>query len=154
MHRLFVALVFALAASMPAMAAQTCDCETDCADRADPTAGLSFDDKAHRLWYADRFWRGECPASLFWCFSGDDWYNLMQEQLARTPAADRGVACARLFALGVRIGHEWARDNDVRKISTDDLEAWQGILRDPERPAAAALAETERLAAEAMRRAK
>ena len=29
-----------------------------------------------------------------------------------------------LFALGRRIGHEWARENDMRKISTEDIRRW------------------------------
>ena len=31
--------------------------------------------------------------------------------------------------LGQKIGHEWARDNNVRVIDTADLEAWGDRLR-------------------------
>src|SRR5262249_38104265 len=94
-------------------------------ERRDPAAGLTFDNEEHRLWYALRFWQGVCDDSLSWCFSGDDWYDLMDEGLGRVPAKAQGGLCPRLWDLGTGIGYEWARNNDLRRIDTDDLEDWQ-----------------------------
>lgn len=142
------ALAFVVAGSGPALAAGVCDCSKDCPEAKSPMEGLAFDDKSHVDWYAGRFWRGTCSARLFWCFSGDDWFDLMQDVLQRAPAADAGQTCQRLFTLGRRIGHEWARDNDVRAINTDDLKAWRAVLLSKSRAPAAAINDIEALVAE------
>jgi len=108
-----------------------CDCREDCAEAADPSAALSFDHREHRLWYQARFWRGECASGLSWCFPGKGWYETMAVLLARTPNAEQDGLCARLFDLGRRVGHEWAKDNDIRNIDTDDLGRWQAQLLNP-----------------------
>lgn len=131
----------------PAEESATCDCRRDCQERRDPSSGLAFDDEQHRLWYEVRFWQGECDDSLSWCFTGDDWYDLMEEVLERVPAAEQAKLCPRLWDLGRRIGHEWARDNDVRRIDTSDLEDWQeAISESGDLPAT--LTETEALVAD------
>lgn len=43
---------------------------------------------------------------------------------------ERMALCSRLFALGRAIGHEWARDNSVRRIDTRDLRNWTRMLTD------------------------
>lgn len=90
-----------------------------------PYEGLSFDDVQHRRWYA-RFWTGRCTdLSLFVCFSGRPYWHETMRTLVESATLDRREALTRrLFALGRRIGHEWARDNDLRKISTDDIRRW------------------------------
>ena len=90
-----------------------------------PYEGLSFDDVQHRRWYA-RFWTGRCTdLSLFVCFSGRPYWHETMRALGESAAPDRREALTRrLMALGRRIGHEGARDNDVRKISTDDIRRW------------------------------
>ena len=79
----------------------------------------------HRRWYA-RFWTGRCTdLSLFTCFSGRPFWHETMRTLGESVAPERREALTRrLFALGRRIGHEWARENDVRKISTDDIRRW------------------------------
>ena len=90
-----------------------------------PYDGLAFDDVKHRRWYA-RFWTGECrELSLFVCFSGRPYWHETTKKLVAEAAPERRAAlAARLFALGRRIGHEWAKENDVRAISTDDIRRW------------------------------
>ena len=141
------ALALIIAGSAPALAQGVCDCSKDCPEAKSPTKGLAFDDDVHFDWYAGRFWRGTCSSRLFWCFSGEDWYDLMQDVLQRAPMADAVQACQRLFALGQRIGHEWARENDVRRISTDDLKTWRGVLLSVSIKPAVAINEIEVLVA-------
>lgn len=136
MAAIFLAL---MAPTQPAHAAENlpCACDQTCAERADPSAGLAFDDEKHRYWYAGRFWRGQCHSSLWWCFSGDDWYDVMSNVLAKAPGDKQPALCTRIFNLGQKLGHEWARANDARSIHTDDLKAWQSTLLDAEDPFAA-----------------
>lgn len=106
-----------------------CDCDASCADQTDPTQGLSFETAEHRLWYQERFWRGRCSDGLPWtCWPGESWYDVMSLRLAKTPSVERSHLCQRLYSLGRTIGHEWARDNDVRRISTKDLNEWRKML--------------------------
>jgi len=117
-----------------------------------PYDGLSFDDAKHRLWYA-RFWTGKCTGlSFFSCFSGEPYWNeTMRRLLAKAPAERRSALAARLLDLGRRIGHEWAKENDVRKISTDHIRTWY-ILLDEAKDAEAAIAQIESEAARALAR--
>ena len=143
MRRIIAAISLLLAAQI--LQAETCDCSRDCAERVDPALGMQFEDREHRLWYEVRFWTGKCTKGLSWCFSGRDWYDVMSSVLERTPAAERDATCARLFDLGKRIGHEWARDNDIRRISTRDLKSWRRILLNKSTPPASAIQTTEQL---------
>lgn len=115
-----------------------CDCRADCADRTDPTAGLGYEDEEHRLWYEVRFWTGRCEGEIWLaCWSGPSWYDVMADVLAQGAEPDRPEMCRRLFALGMRMGHEWARDNAIRVIHTADLDRWKHILLDSDDPARA-----------------
>jgi hypothetical protein len=116
-----------------------------------PYDGLVFDDANHRLWYA-RFWTGRCTGlGLFVCFSGRPyWHETMRRLTAAAAPERRHALSARLLALGRRIGHEWAKENDVRKISTDHIRAWYRELEkggDPEPAIARIEAEALRLLA-------
>jgi hypothetical protein len=112
--------VLALAAAAPALRAQ---------DAAVPYDGLTFDDAKHRLWYA-RFWTGECTGlSLFVCLPGRPyWHETTRRLVAAASPERRPALAARLFQLGRKIGFEWAKENDIRKISTDDIRAWYRVL--------------------------
>ena len=121
------------------------------AESADvPYAGLAFDDAKHRLWYA-RFWTGKCAGlSFFSCFSGKPyWHETMRRLVAAAPAERREALAARLLALGRKIGHEWAKENDIRRISTDHIRTWYARLEksDGETAIAAIEAEATRLLA-------
>ena len=99
-----------------------------------PLKGLRFDHNDHRLWY-QRFWTGSCKGlSFFQCFPGKPfWCETLGKALDRvslTPLERRSLA-VRMVALGRLIGHEWARDNDIRKIDTSDIKTW---YRDLEKP--------------------
>ena len=97
-----------------------------CAQDADvPYDGLTFDNAKHRLWYA-RFWTGRCTGlSLFVCFSGKPYWNeTMRRLVAAASPEQRPALTARLFELGRKIGYEWAKENDIRKINTDHIRAW------------------------------
>lgn len=94
-----------------------------------PYDGLAFDDAKHRLWYA-RFWTGHCTGlSFFVCRSGAPyWHETTRRLVAAAPAERRAPLRARLFALGRKIGHEWAKENDIRKIGTDHIRVWYALL--------------------------
>jgi len=135
-QRLRMALLAAALVALPAVAsAQVAD--------AVPYDGLQFEDIRHRRWYA-RFWTGRCTdLSLFVCFSGRPyWHETMRTLVAEAPPEQRPMIAARLFALGRRIGHEWAKENDVRKISTSDIRRWYREFEQT-RDTAAAIARIE-----------
>jgi hypothetical protein len=139
------ALALVLAAALPGTAG------AQGGDNAVPYDGLAFDDVKHRRWYA-RFWTGECrDLSLFVCFPGKPYWHETMRKLAGAVAPERRAALReRLFALGRRIGHEWAKENDIRKISTDHIRAWYRELEksgDPEPAIARIESEATRLLA-------
>jgi hypothetical protein len=109
-----------------------------------PYEGLAFDDANHRLWYA-RFWTGHCTGlSFFVCRSGAPyWHETTRRLVAAAPAERRGALAARLFALGRAIGHEWAKENDIRRISTDHVRAWYAKLEKSDGETAIASIEAE-----------
>ena len=117
-----------------------------------PYQGLSFDDAKHRLWYA-RFWTGKCTGLAFYeCRSGEPNWNETTRRLATTaPAERRAALSARLLKLGRSVGHEWAKENDVRRISTDHIRTWYIVL-DEAKDAEAAIAQIESEAARALAR--
>ncbi len=91
--------------------------------------GHSFDDELHRLWY-DRFWTGSCSGLWFeGCFPGEAWPDLVEDLGQKHGRQQVQGLVPRFCALGRSIGHEWARDNDLRLISTDELERWYANLR-------------------------
>lgn len=128
------AIVIGMLAGSSAAAQTACDCDQACQDQDDPERGLSFENVEHRLWYERRFWRGRCADGLSWCWSGESWYDVMASTLAGLSPTKRAALCPRLYELGRRIGHEWARDNDIRRISTSDLNAWKDILKNAAEP--------------------
>lgn len=137
MYRPLASIALALWLAMAQLAdadEQLCDCEAECAKRADPLAGQVYEDETHRLWYEVRFWTGACHSDLWWCWKGPSWYDLMAHVLAKTKPTKQAALCPRLYRLGIRMGHEWARDNDIRRIHTEDLKTWRALLRDSPEP--------------------
>lgn len=104
-----------------------------CPAAFDPYAGLDYDDAKHAAWYR-RFWTGRCEGLGFFsdgCIEDKGgWPVQIERTVARLPAPDRPPARAEMWGLGRLIGHEWARDNDLRSIHTDDLKRWRGVLDD------------------------
>jgi hypothetical protein len=104
----------------------------DLLPRVSPYQGLTFEHEKHLEWY-ERFWTGQCDGlSLFdGCWSGEHWSGKMCSLLSRAGTDARSPRYQALWELGRLIGHEWARDNDIRRIDTKNLEAWYNKLEDP-----------------------
>jgi hypothetical protein len=100
-------------------------CPTD----FDENYGLTFDSESHRLWY-QRYWTGDCGDLPFLsCFSGEpSWENTITQVLDSIPEPERGPLRHRLWALGRWFGYDWARDNTIRHINNDHLQAWANLL--------------------------
>ncbi len=98
--------------------------------------GIAFDDAKHRGWYL-RFWTGSCKEVRGVCLSGAPyWGEIMQRLLTNVPAQQQEKLRTRLILLGQRIGYEWAKENDVRRINNDHIKTWSSDLKqnvaDPE----------------------
>ncbi|MEN5147398.1 hypothetical protein [Brevundimonas diminuta] len=86
-------------------------------------AAPTFDDASHRNWYA-RFWTGRCSGVLFCQPGSPNWREVIDRAAAEGDAATLTATCR----LGRRLGHEWARDNGVRRIDTNDLRRYHQTL--------------------------
>src|SRR5215467_7528260 len=92
--------------------------------------GFAFDDAKHRGWYV-RFWTGSCSELRVICLSGAPyWGEIMQRLLVNVPADRKEKLRTRLILLGQRIGYEWAKENDVRRINNDHIKAWSADLKE------------------------
>lgn len=52
------------------------------------------------------------------------WRDRERDGLARVADADRAAVQAAFAETGRAIAAEWAKDNAVRRVSTDDLKSW------------------------------
>jgi hypothetical protein len=87
---------------------------------------LSAKEKA---WF-DTFQRGTVYAR--------GWQDITEAILAKAPAAIKSDLERNLNDLGARIGREWSRNNDIRRIDNAMLRQWGDMLeqaaeREPER---------------------
>ena len=117
MGRLTIKTAFATICLMAAAAPATAQPVHD--RRCAPTLNgqrVTFDHDTHARWYR-RFWTGDCKGLLFCQRGSPNW----GEVLDRAEASGSSDQVTRTCRLGVRLGHEWARDNDIRRIDTDDL---------------------------------
>lgn len=73
-----------------------------------------------RKWY-DKFQKG----GVFF----DGWQEISNDVVALAPEEKKVETRVTMQGLGVRIGCEWSKDNEVRKISTDMLKEWGKELR-------------------------
>ena len=73
-----------------------------------------------RKWY-HRFQEGIA------CFDG--WKKITQAVVEKFPEHEREMRLAAMQTLGFKIGYEWSRDNQVRRVNTDMLRAWGRELR-------------------------
>ncbi len=100
-----------------------------CKDVVPPTVDLAFDqgDDKHELWYA-RYWTGDCVGlSLFGdrCLQGDpNWNDQVAELMSRGGRSGEEQIKDEACRVGHIVGLEWARQNDVRCITTDDVKVW------------------------------
>ena len=80
---------------------------------------LELDDKA-RCWYA-KFQKGG--------FFYNGWQQISEDVVARVADEEKLKARIIMLTLGVKIGCEWSKENDVRKITTPMLRTWGKKLR-------------------------
>ncbi len=59
----------------------------------------------------------------------DGWKDITDDILAKVPEDERVRVKVTMQALGIKVGCEWSKENDVRKISTDMLKDWGKRLR-------------------------
>lgn len=59
----------------------------------------------------------------------DGWHDISAELLASTPEKYRDHQRKRLELLGEKIGLEWCKDNDVRRVDTKMLQEWGKTLK-------------------------
>lgn len=62
-------------------------------------------------------------------FFADGWQEIADEILVQLPEDLRRQKQRKLNELGNKIGREWCKDNDIRKIDTDMLKQWGYLLR-------------------------
>jgi len=67
------------------------------------------------------------------------WKSRVNDVLKGLSPEDKGEMGERLETLGKKIGMEWARDNDVRKIDTAQLQRWGKDLQNASQKGAKAL---------------
>ncbi|MDW7772004.1 MAG: hypothetical protein SCH71_03845 [Desulfobulbaceae bacterium] len=66
-------------------------------------------------------------------FFADGWQEIAEDILGKIPAHVRPSKEEKLNELGNKIGREWCKDNDVRKIDTAMLKKWGRLLRSTSR---------------------
>ncbi|MCF6188704.1 MAG: hypothetical protein L3J49_14670, partial [Desulfobulbaceae bacterium] len=59
----------------------------------------------------------------------DGWQTITEELLANTPEELREHQKKRLDRLGLKIGLEWSKDNDIRRVDTRMLQQWGKTLK-------------------------
>jgi hypothetical protein len=88
---------------------------------------LHYDTPEHARWYK-RFWTGECD-HLLACLPGSpNWNDIATKLVARGGPAERAVLQPEVCRLGQRLGLEWSREHNVRRISTSDLRRYNSML--------------------------
>lgn len=100
-RHIFCAAIFALLAAVPGQAAEQ----------------LSAKEKA---WF-ETFQKGTLYAR--------GWQDITAELVARAPAAIKCELRQRLEDLGMKIGREWSKNNDIRKIDSAMLRQWGDMLQ-------------------------
>ncbi len=63
-------------------------------------------------------------------FYAQGWQEITADILEKTPAELIEKQRAALDALGIKIGCEWSKDNDIRKIDNAMLKQWGALLQD------------------------
>ena len=59
----------------------------------------------------------------------DGWKEISNDVVRQVPDDEKITTKVTMLALGIRIGCEWSKENDVRKISTTMLKKWGKVLR-------------------------
>ena len=95
--------------------------------------GLKFESNYQRNWY-NVFWTGKCDSLPFFdrllCLKGSTaWTDVTKMVMDKTEPEARDKIRIRMLELGRKIGHEWARHNEDRRIDNDDLIRWSSWLK-------------------------
>lgn len=59
----------------------------------------------------------------------DGWQEISDKVVAKVPEDKKVKTKVTMLALGLKIGCEWSKENEVRKISTDMLKDWGKMIR-------------------------
>ena len=62
-------------------------------------------------------------------FYADGWDEIANDILVKLSGDERQEKQEKLNELGNKIGREWCKNNDIRKIDTDMLRKWGSMLR-------------------------
>jgi len=62
-------------------------------------------------------------------FYADGWQEIANDIIVMIPPEDRDEQKEILNQLGHKIGREWCKDNDIRKVDTALLKKWGHLLR-------------------------
>lgn len=84
------------------------------------TMGTGKLNSEEQKWY-NKFQKG----GLFF----DGWQEISQDVVAKVPEEEKLKTKVTMQVLGDKIGSEWCKKNDIRKISTDMLKEWGSQLR-------------------------
>ena len=89
---------------------------------------LTFENSTHRAWYTV-FWTGNCDElpwfERFLCVEDEPtWTEVTQMIVDKATPRTQTAIHNKMTRLGRMIGHEWARDNDDRRIDSADLILW------------------------------
>jgi hypothetical protein len=87
--------------------------------QSNPQSVAELDEEA-REWFG-KFQEG---GMLF-----DGWKEISNDVVQQVPDDEKIKTKVTMLALGIRIGCEWSKENDVRKISTTMLKKWGKQLR-------------------------
>lgn len=60
----------------------------------------------------------------------DGWKDISDKVINNVPDSEKVQTKLQMLALGVRMGCEWSKENDIRKISTKMLKNWGGEIRE------------------------
>jgi|GEM_PF-2974559 len=75
----------------------------------------------------DRDWYKKFHEGIMF-FNG--WKEITKDVLKKYSAKEKQKALIFMQHLGVRIGTEWSKDNDIRRIDTDMLKSWGKRLKE------------------------
>jgi len=60
----------------------------------------------------------------------DGWKEISDKVINNVPESEKVHTKLQMLALGVRMGCEWSKENDIRKISTKMLRNWGNEIRE------------------------
>lgn len=81
----------------------------------------------HQLSLEEKKWFAKFQEGTFYA---QGWKDISKDILSKTPKNLLEKQRVALEFLGVKIGCEWSKDNDIRKIDTDMLKQWGSLLKE------------------------